>query len=69
MNTAKLGNVVYVLCWVPGTQGMTWCRTTIVQEWGNRFALEFEDGSGVGVFPKDEVYDQPDLKVCKQVQQ
>lgn len=64
----KLGSTVYVLCWVPGTQGMTWCPVTVVQEYTAQYGVEFHDGSGTGYFPKDEVYDQPDLKLSKQVQ-
>lgn len=66
---AKFGSVAYVLCYVPGHFGEMWCKVTIVQEWGNRYAVEFADGSGVGVFPKGDVYDQPDLRMCKRMQE
>jgi hypothetical protein len=65
----KIGNVVYVLVYFLTQEGgMTWCKATIVQYWGNRYALDFADGSRIGVFPKNEVYSQPDLKKCSKVQ-
>lgn len=65
---SKLGAVVYVLCWLPGTQGMTWCKVTIVHDTGELYIVDFADGSGTSAFPCEEVYDQPDLRLSKQVQ-
>jgi len=64
----KIGDEAWVLCWLPGTQGMTWCKVWIAQSWKGRFEVEFADRSGRSVFPVGDVYTQPDLGLSGQVQ-
>lgn len=65
----NIGDTVYVLIsFLAKDGGMMWCKATIVQDWGNKYALDFADGSGVGVFPRNEVFSSPNLKKCSKVQ-
>lgn len=64
----NVGDTVYVLCWLYGYHGDVWCKATIKEERKGRYLLEMADGTGTAIFPKDEVYGQPDLRLSKQVQ-
>lgn len=65
----RLNTISHVLVWIPGTTGFTWCRVLVIHEFEDgKYAVEFKDGSGIGYFPKDEVYSEPDLGMSEQVQ-
>lgn len=57
----------YVLCWI--NNDLIWCVVTVERVMGQRSVVNFKDGSGQATFPNDEIYCQPDLKLCNKVQQ
>ncbi len=64
----KIGTDAYVLAYLPNSEGPQWCPVKIIGERPYLYILEFLDGCGTSIFPRDEVFDQPDLKMCSKVQ-
>lgn len=68
-NSYEIGDEVWVLVYMPGTDGKIWCKATILQDWsGHRMLISFADGSGEGVFFKEDLRRFPDLTLSAKVQ-